>query len=84
MIDIAVLLILSTTAPAASPPAVPADLVQPAATDKLVCKRQAVTGSLVTSKRVCMTRRDWNRTAEQSQKFGTDMVEGLRGRPNGQ
>ncbi len=79
---IAVLLLSSATSAAATPVSAKANL--PAATEKMICKREPVTGSLVTFKRTCMTRRDWDRTTEGMQKFGRDMVEGLRGRPNGQ
>lgn len=83
MIGIIVTLLLTSAAPAATTPG-SVKATPPAAEEKMICKREPVTGSLVTFKRTCMTRRDWDRTTEGMQKFGRDMVEGLRGRPNGQ
>lgn len=83
MIGIIVTLLLTSAAPTAVTPG-SVKATPPAAEEKMICKREPVTGSLVTFKRTCMTRRDWDRTTEGMQKFGRDMVEGLRGRPNGQ
>ena len=61
------LLILAALA-AGAPPAPP---VQPTVAgrslDKVVCKRMKRTGSLVATSRLCMTRREWIRSAEINQ-----------------
>ena len=44
--------------------------------DKVVCKRETVTGSLVKSKRTCMTRDEWRNlqdtTRDQADRFIRD------------
>jgi hypothetical protein len=48
-----------------------------------VCKKIEVTGSLVKVKKVCLTRDQWNRSAEDHEKFARDLTDGLRTRPGG-
>jgi hypothetical protein len=48
-----------------------------------VCKKIEVTGSLVRVKKVCLTRDQWNRSAEDHEKFARDLTDGLRTRPGG-
>ncbi len=58
---VAALLLTSVTA-AAAPPAKPDEREKSAdSADKMICKRFAETGSLIASKRVCKTKRDWER-----------------------
>lgn len=83
MFDTIVIFLLASAVPATAAPG-RVEATPQTANEKMICKRQPVTGSLVTFKKTCMTRRDWDRTTEGMQKFGRDMVEGLRGRPNGQ
>ena len=65
--------VIQTVAPTAPPPA---EL-------KLVCRREVVTGSMVTFKKRCMTRRDWARTVDRSQEFAREMVDTFRTKPAG-
>jgi hypothetical protein len=58
----AALLLLAGTAAAAAPPQTPDDHEKSAdQADKVICKRFKETGSLVSSRRVCKTKRDWER-----------------------
>ena len=56
---------------AGSPPATPPVASEPKSSarslDKVVCKRMKRTGSLVATSRLCMTRREWNRSADVNQ-----------------
>lgn len=46
--------------------------------DEVVCKRTLRTGSLVATTRLCMTRREWNRSAETNQaEWG--QLQGIQG-----
>lgn len=64
---IPILVALSLQAAAAVPAAATADA------DKPVCKRTTTTGSYVRGKKVCMTRRQWQRMADDSQELGRNM-----------
>jgi hypothetical protein len=41
--------------------------------DKIVCKRTLETGSLIKGKKVCITRRQWNKVAEEGRAMGQEM-----------
>lgn len=49
-----------------------------------VCKKIGVTGSLVKAKKVCLSRDQWSRSAEDHEKFARDLTDGLRSKPGGQ
>ena len=67
---------------AAAQPAPAANAVAAAAeSDKVVCKRTAATGSFVRTKKVCMTRRQWQRMADDSQELGRSMRPALTVNP---
>jgi hypothetical protein len=51
---------------------------------KLVCKRIAETGSLVKKTKVCLTREQWSRSAENYSKYAEELQDGLRTRPCGE
>ncbi|HEX8382050.1 MAG TPA: hypothetical protein VF592_01610 [Sphingomonas sp.] len=72
------ILLLIALAAQAAPPA-PAPSAQMAAADgeKVVCKRSAATGSFVRTKKVCLTRRQWQRVADDAQELGRSMRPGL-------
>ena len=36
--------------------------------DKMICKRQKVTGSRIAGRKVCMTRREWQAQADQARQ----------------
>lgn len=78
MFEALITIFLATAAPASTAVATPT-----APPEKLVCRRDVVTGSMVTFKKRCMTKRDWARTTEASQKFGQDLQDQLRNNPNG-
>ena len=71
------------TAPAAdtaSAAAAPA----PATTEKLICRKQVETGSLVKGKRTCMTRSEWAKVADAARDGGQYLLEQNEGKPSGQ
>jgi hypothetical protein len=41
--------------------------------EKIVCKRTLETGSLVKGKKVCLSKRQWNRVAEDGRAIGQEM-----------
>ncbi len=51
---------------------------------KTICKRTVETGSLVSKRRECRTRAEWDRIAEAARMGGQDIVDGNMGRPPGQ
>jgi hypothetical protein len=58
-------IVLAFASAAASPDSAPVP-VNPL--DKLKCIRESVTGSLVTSRKVCHTMREWNRISGDAQE----------------
>ncbi|WP_426264899.1 hypothetical protein [Sphingomonas sp. PWP1-2] len=55
-----ILILLSLVA--ADPQPIPASAAKPSALspDKVICKQSVVTGSLVTTSKICKTRREWD------------------------
>jgi hypothetical protein len=50
------------------------DTAEPASPlDKVTCKRTLETGSLIKGKKVCLTRREWNKIAENARAMGQQM-----------
>ena len=72
------------TAQTVPPPPAPS-VAEPAAApgDRIVCRRQPVTGSLVKRERVCHTVDEWQRLAERHNDTARDMVDQNRTRPAG-
>jgi hypothetical protein len=58
---VATVLLFTGIAANAAPPQADEREKSADAADKVICKRFAQTGSLVASKRVCKTKRDWER-----------------------
>lgn len=50
-----------------------AEAPKTAAAEKRICKRAAETGSFVKGKKVCLTRREWDRASEKGQEQGREM-----------
>jgi hypothetical protein len=48
---------------------------------KLICKDILRIGSLVETTKVCLTRRQWERSADNHQEYARDMVDALRTKP---
>ena len=46
--------------------------------EKMVCKRQEVTGSLVATRKECRSRADWNRLAQNQRATAERLVESNR------
>lgn len=67
-------LTMSAQALSADKPAQPA-----AGEDKLICKREVPIGSLIASRKRCMTKAQWERMAEDQQYETEKMVEKNRG-----
>ena len=65
-----VLLVASETVATNTTPPAPAtnDAAEAPDPDKKICKRQAVTGQLQGTKRVCMTAEQWKRVQEATQR----------------
>lgn len=80
MFETLVIVFMAAAAPALPAAATP---VPPPAEAKLFCRREPVTGSLVSTKKRCMTKLDWARTGDTSRQFARDMVDGNRGVPAG-
>lgn len=82
-------LALAAAAPAfaADPaPVAPAPVAATAATDpsqKMICKREKETGSLVKAKKTCHTKAQWDYILDVNSKFANDYVDSLRTRPAG-
>ena len=72
---------LAAPAFAAEPAAQPAP---PAAEEKKVCKRVTETGSLVRKTKVCLTRAQWQKSADGHRGYAQDMQDALRTRSGGQ
>ena len=68
----------AASATAASPKSVQAAN----APDKIICKRVPKTGSNVATERVCLTRRDWVTSSEESRREFEDL-QGKKGATNG-
>lgn len=51
----------------------------PSKADKLICKTSKVTGSRISTERVCMTRKQWDELAYETQKKHVNTIdEGAR------
>jgi hypothetical protein len=61
-------LAMMADAATAAPPAVAAKPADPM--DKVTCRRELETGSLVKTRKDCRTRREWNRRSENAQAEG--------------
>lgn len=67
-------------APAAAPPAAaPVDKSQ-----EIICKREKEIGSLVKSKRTCLTRQQWAYVQDTNQQFARDFNNSTMSRPGSQ
>ena len=44
--------------------------------DRVICRREAVTGYLAMTKKVCMTRKEWAERTRNAQEVGQRMQEG--------
>lgn len=68
----------TTAAPAMLQPVTPPDPM-----DKIVCRRQVETGSLVRAQRKCHSRRQWAYIDAQHQSAAEQLVDVNRGRQSG-
>lgn len=69
-------LVLLAAATAATPPAEPAAATPPATekpAEKMVCRKERVTGSLTRVRKICMTQRDWDTLASNTRKSMDDL-----------
>jgi hypothetical protein len=46
--------------------------------NKVICRRESVTGSFAQTRKVCMTRAEWVQRTRDAQALGTDMQERSR------
>jgi hypothetical protein len=56
---------------------------QPKEKEKLVCKTQTVTGSLLRKKRICMTQSDWDELAANTRRDVDNYTNNLASKPIG-
>ena len=68
---LSILLLAGLSSPALSAPAEPAQTAE--AGEKLICKKQRETGSLVKTRKTCHTAREWQRLRERNQEFGAEL-----------
>jgi predicted transglutaminase-like cysteine proteinase len=78
----------ATLAPAAAPAQAPAASPAAAApvdkSQEVICKREKETGSLVKSKRTCLTRQQWAYVQDTNQQFARDLNNSTMSRPGSQ
>ena len=73
---------LSSLMIASSPAAAQQAEAKPeAAPEKLVCKKVLETGSFVKATKVCLTAKQWRRSATTHREFGEKLQDELRSRP---
>lgn len=66
-------------------PALAADAAKPGADkDKMVCKRETPIGSLIASRKRCMTKAQWAQVEKDGNEEARKMVYDNQGRPSGQ
>ena len=59
------------------------DVAQADAAEKKICKKTVDTGSFIKGKKVCLTRAQWNRVAEEQSEVARRVVANGTGRPEG-
>lgn len=82
-------LLIAATALAPAAAQAPAEPAAPAAapvdkSQEIVCKREKETGSLVKSKRTCLTRQQWAYVQDTNQQFARDLNNSTMSRPGSQ
>jgi predicted secreted protein len=78
--------LLTTTAQAAEPAATPTPATASAAQDRMqqiVCRKDKVIGSLVSTKKTCHSRAQWAYIDDTNQAFSRDLVDSTRTRQGG-
>lgn len=65
--------VLAILAQASSQPGATASAEPVNALDKIICKKTLETGSLIKGKKVCLSRRQWNKVAEEGRAIGQSM-----------
>jgi hypothetical protein len=73
--------VLAMPVAAQKTPAAPAQVG--ADKDKLICKREVPVGSLIASRKTCMTKAQWEAQARDGNDEARRMVEMNQGRPTG-
>lgn len=66
---------------AASPP--PAAQAAPTDAERLICRREVPVGSLIASRKVCLTKAQWEARTRNGRDTAQRMVEENQGRPPG-
>lgn len=74
--------LLGTTAAFAPDDAAPAKAEKPAG-EKMICRRETPIGSLIASRKTCMTAKQWQARAERGNDEARKMVYDNQGRPTG-
>jgi hypothetical protein len=72
---VAVLLAAALFAPAAAEPPAARPDAPGAGKDKLICKREVPVGSLIASRKVCLTRDQWRKRADDGNAIARGLVE---------
>lgn len=67
------MLLILTTALFAQPPEL--DAARPAPKEPLVCKREVPVGSLIASRKVCLTKTQWRKRSDDGNATARNLVE---------
>ena len=74
--------LLTATVQAAEPAAAPAaDATTPDRMQQVVCRKDKVIGSLVSTRKTCHTRAQWAYIDDTNQAFSRDLVDSTRTKP---
>lgn len=65
-----------------TPLAAPTAIASADELDKVICKKSVITGSLASTERTCMSRRDWNRMSDDAKEMWRD-IQGKKGSSHG-
>lgn len=76
--------VMTTSADAveSQPPTAPQATADPS--QRMICRRDKETGSLIRVKKTCHTKAQWAYIDDVNQQFSRDLVDSTRGKPSGQ
>ncbi|MFZ4687655.1 MAG: hypothetical protein ACOYLS_00315 [Polymorphobacter sp.] len=87
MLAVSAAMMMTAAAQAADPaPAAAPAAAAPASTDRMqqiVCRKDKVIGSLVSTKKTCHSRAQWAYIDDTNQAFSRDLVDNTRTKPGG-
>ncbi len=77
------ILAMAAAAPAIAADAKPADAKPAADKEKMICKREVPVGSLIASRKTCLTKAQWVQREKDGNEEARKMVYDNAGRPTG-